>query len=158
MDFKVHDRVIHHAFGIGEIIQLDEKEVSGRTAKYYIVQLNDMLLWVPMNEAGEGSLRFVTPRSEFKSLFEILQSQAEDLPQDRLARKTQLLERLKDGKLDSICLVIRDIHHFGRSKRLSDYDSIILERAKNFLLNEWAVALAIPIRQAEQELRDMLKG
>jgi CarD family transcriptional regulator len=160
MDFKVHDQVIHWAYGLGEIIQLDEKEVSGQVSKYYIVdiaQTNNLTLWVPVSENGECRLRYVTPESEFKKLFKVLASHGEAVPEDRLLRKTQMMERLKDGRLDSVCRVIRDLTEFGRKNKLSEYDNTILERAKQFLLNEWVIALSVPVQQAEQELQTILE-
>ena len=157
MDFKVGDQGIHWSFGPGEIIQVDEKEVSGRKDFYYIVQTHNLTLWVPVNGSGEGSLRFLTPRSEFDQLFEILTSPGGGLPEDRLVRKTMLTERLRDGRLDSICKVVRDLNFLSRSKKLNEYDNAILERDKISLLDEGSLAWSIPVQQAEKELHDLLK-
>ena len=158
MSFKVGDQVIHSSFGLGEIIQLDEKEIYGHKDTYYMVQICDLTLWVPVRESGETSLRYLTPERDFKKLFKILTGPGEELPEDRLARKSQLLERLKDGRLDSVCEVVRDLNDLGRKKKLNDYDKAIMERAKSFLLNEWKLALSVPMQQAEQELRELLGG
>ena len=158
MDFKVGDQVTHWSFGPGKIIQLDEKEIAGRKGTYYIVKTNDLTIWVPVKENGETSLRFLTPQSEFLGLFEILTGAGEELPEDRLLRKTQLVERLRDGRLDSVCRVLRDLNQLSRKKKLNEYDNAIQERAKKFLLDEWKIALSIPPQQAEHELQSLLKA
>ncbi len=156
MDFQIGDQVVHYAYGPGEIIELDEKVISGRKGNYYIVQVDNLKLWVLAGENGSGSLRCITPKNLFKKCLHILCGPGEELPEDRLARKTFLLERLKDGKLDSICCVIRDLTILSHQKKMSEYDNAILHRAKSFLLAEWEMALSVPTEQAEHELEQLL--
>jgi CarD family transcriptional regulator len=156
--FQVGDQVIHWAYGLGEIIQLDEKELFGRTGKYYVVQMSDITLWVPLNETGERCLRYLTPAGDFQKLFGILASPGEPLSIDRLERKTQLTERLKDGTLESICGVVRDLAFHKRIKKMNDNDNSILARARSFLLDEWCMVLSVPVQQAEYELKELLEG
>ncbi len=156
--YQVGDQVVHWSYGSGVIVQLDEKELSGRTNQYYVVQTRDLMLWVPINETGECSLRSPTPRTDFQKMFRILGSPGEPLSTDRFARKTQLTLLLKDGTLESICRVIRDLVSYRREKKMNDYDGAILERASNFLVDEWSLALDLPAHQVEQELKELLNG
>jgi hypothetical protein len=39
---------------------------------------------------------------------------------------------------------------------LNENDNTLLERARNFLLNEWGAVLSIPVYQAELELGQLL--
>jgi RNA polymerase-interacting CarD/CdnL/TRCF family regulator len=156
VNFQVGDQVVHWAYGPGEVIQLDEKALSGRTEQYYVVQINDMTLFVPINAQGQTSLRLPTPAEEFDHLFAVLKSPEEALSGDRWERKTQLMAQMKDGRLESICKVIRDLVAFQQTKKLNDNDTAILERAQNFLLNEWQISLGIPRSVAEAQLQELL--
>jgi RNA polymerase-interacting CarD/CdnL/TRCF family regulator len=156
MNFQVGDQVVHWTYGPGEVIQLDEKALSGQTETYYVIQIRDMTLYVPINDQSPNSLRLPTPSAEFESLFTILKSPEEPLSGDRWERKNQLMEQMRDGRLESICRVIRDLVAFRRAKKLNDYDAAILERAQNFLLNEWQISMGIPRGQAERELQLLL--
>jgi RNA polymerase-interacting CarD/CdnL/TRCF family regulator len=155
--FQVGDHVIHWMYGLGEVIQLDEKVLSEHTDKYYVVQIRDLTLWVPINQIGEPCLRFPTPARDFEQIFRLLSSPGEPLSNDRLIRKTQLTERLNERTLKSICQVIRDLANYKRTNKFNETDTSILEHARNFLLNEWSIALSVPIQQAEHELRNLLK-
>ena len=154
--FHVGDQVIHWAYGLGEIIQLDEKELFGRTGEYYVVQIRDLTLWVPINDTGIHCLRFLTPAGDFQKLFGILASPGEPLSADRLERKNQLTERLKDGTLESICGVVRDLVFHKRTKKMNENDSSTLSRARSLLLDEWSIVLSVTIQQADDELRELL--
>ena len=154
--FQVGDQVIHWAHGLGVIIQLDEKSLSGRTRQYYMVQMSGLTLWVPVDQTENQSLRFPTPKQDFDGLFQILASPGKPLSLDRNERRLQLIEQLKDHELASICRVIRDLTQHKRLKKMNDNDSSTLERSRNFLINEWSLALSIPVQQAENELSKLL--
>jgi RNA polymerase-interacting CarD/CdnL/TRCF family regulator len=156
MDFQVGDKVVHWAYGPGEIIDLEEKVLSGHTSLYYVVQVNDLTLWVPSDEKGKRCMRFPTPASEFENLFILLRSPGDPLPNDRLERKLELSERMKDGTLESICRVIRDLHFFRQTQKFNESDTTTLERAQKFLLSEWGISLSTPVAQAEKELKRLL--
>lgn len=155
--YVVGEQVIHWSFGSGVIVELDEKMLSGRTRQYYVVQTRDLMLWVPITESGESSLRKLTPAKDFPKLLRILAGPGEPLPADRFVRRTQLSQMVKDGTLESICQVIRDLVNFRREKKMNDYDGAILERATNFLVDEWSTALNLPEDEVKQELSEILK-
>jgi CarD family transcriptional regulator len=154
--FQVGDEVIHWVYGLGEIIQIEEKVLFGHSDQYYVLQTRDLTLWVPLNETGEGYLRLPTPESDFQNLFLLLASPGEPLSKERFARRTQLTELLKGRTLESTCRVVRDLVCHKRTNRLNVDDNTILKRARNFLLNEWSATLSVPIYQAEYELRNLL--
>jgi CarD family transcriptional regulator len=156
MTYHLGDQVIHWSHGLGEIIQLDEKVLSGHAERYYVVQIRDITLWVPMNEMGERSLRRLTPARDFKKLFGILASPGEPLSVDRFERKNQLTDRLKDGTLPSICRVLRDLALHKRVKKMNENDKSIQIRARKFLLDEWSIVLSVTFQQAERDLQELL--
>jgi RNA polymerase-interacting CarD/CdnL/TRCF family regulator len=157
ISFQVGDQVIHWVYGLGEIIQMDEKVLSGHTGKYYVVRIRDLTLWVPLNETGEHCLRLLTPAGDFPKLFRSLVGPGEPLSADRFIRKTQLTELMKDRTLESICRLVRDLVHFKRTNKINEDDNSSLNHATNFLLDEWSVALSVTVQQAKGELRNMLE-
>ncbi len=157
MEFQVGDKVVHWSYGPGEIIQLDEKSISGQNALYYVVQIRDLTLWVPVEGGDQSSLRLPTSTREFRRLFKILRNPGEKISDDRYERKTQLTERMREGTLESICGIIRDLTTYSYSKKLNDYDASLLERAKKFLLEEWKISLSVPLSDAQRELDILLE-
>jgi RNA polymerase-interacting CarD/CdnL/TRCF family regulator len=156
MDYQVGDKVIHRYYGLGEIVQMDEKFIHERQMLCYVVRTRDVTIWVTADEPGKSSIRRPTPRRDFEKLFSILRSPGRPLPVDRFERKNCLTERMKDGKLASICSVIRDLVFYRREKKLNDYDNSTLERAQSFLLMEWVYSLSVSKVQANNELMELL--
>ena len=156
MIFQVGDQVVHWNHGLGEIIQIDEKRLNGRTLQYYVLKTRDLTIWVPVSEAGDNRLRLPTPPGDFEALFAILSSPAQPLSDDRSTRKTQLSDQLKDGKLASVCRALRDLTFHLRTKKINEDDKAVMERAQNFLLNEWALSLSVSVAQAKKQLQHLL--
>ena len=91
-------------------------------------------------------------------LLAILSGPSESLPQDRLERKTRLLEMLQDGRPESLCQVIRDLSAYQNQKvgTMNDNDHMILKQSRNMLLGEWGFVLSITRAQAELNLHHLL--
>ena len=156
--FQVGDLVIHWMYGPGTIIQLEEKELDGKTSQYFVVQTHDLTLWVPNSDSGEKCLRLPTPAEDFNHLFKVLASGGEPLSTDRLERKLDLTARMKSGLLEEVCTVVRDLIFQKRSSKMNENDNATLERAREFLLSEWSVALDVPVQQAYHELESLLSN
>ena len=156
MNFQEGDPVMHWTYGFGQIIHLEERDISGSKTLYYAVQVRDLTVWVPADSKLESRLRAPTPQSRFKKLIAILSSPGDRLPDDRLERKARLMELLKDGRTESLCLTIRDISAYQKTHSLNDSDQIILKQSRNTLLGEWEFVLSIPFAQAEIDMYRLL--
>lgn len=158
MGYQIGDKVIHGAFGMGEIIQIEAIEIHGRLTRCYNVRIDNLTIWIPIDEADQQSLRLPTSPEEFSMMIAILSSPSEALPADRLLRQSQLMSQIRDGKLGSICRAVRDLKHFQRATRLNDTERYILDRGSKSLLTEWTYALGITLSQAQQSLTSLLDG
>lgn len=156
MDFNIGDKVIHCAFGLGEIAAIEEKIIQGQPINCYVFRANDLMVWIPINDLQQHSLRVPTPPEEFERLSVMLSNPGESLLEDRVLRKNQLVAQMKDGQLESICRVVRDLTNFKRTRRLNDQEKSILERAVNSVLTEWTYSLNIPLHQAHQAMTNLL--
>jgi CarD family transcriptional regulator len=157
MAFQVGDKVVHRSFGRGEVIELDEKKLAGKSQQYYVVEFNQLTLWVPVNGADQGSLRLPVERVEFKKLFDILRSPGEELAEDRFQRQVQLSERMKEGSTDELCRVIRDISGRSIDRKLNENDLSVLRHAQNLLLEEWQFSQGISLEESRVELEKLLQ-
>jgi len=158
MSFQVGDKAIHWTYGLGEVVLIEEKTFNGQPTTCYVFQTTDLLIWIPIDDMQQSSLRMPTPPEEFDKLFAVLASPNEMLEEDRQLRKNQLMSQLKDGQLASTCRVVRDLTHYQRSTKLNDQERSILERAIKSLLTEWTYSLGVPLNQAHQSMTSILGG
>lgn len=156
MDFHIGDTVVHWTYGLGHVIRLEERAVSGQNTLYYAVEVGDMTVWVPADDQLQKRLRPPTPGTKFKRLFAILSGPSRPLPEDRHERKLHMLELLRDGSAESLCRVIRDLSAYAQVRPLNDNDQAIMKRLQTALLSEWGFALSVAPQEAEQHLRRLL--
>jgi RNA polymerase-interacting CarD/CdnL/TRCF family regulator len=157
MNYQIGDQIVHWTYGPGTIIGIDEKVLANKAGKYYVVEVNQMTLWVPVGEAGEKSIRPPTPGAEFKQLLNLLHSPCESLPEQQYQRQNELAERMQKRTLEDVCCIIRDLVARSHTQKLNRNDAETLRRAEEFLLNEWELALGTPREVAQQELKGLLK-
>jgi RNA polymerase-interacting CarD/CdnL/TRCF family regulator len=158
MNFHKGDMVMHWTYGMGQILNLEERALAGAKSIYYAVQVGDMTVWVPADSKVGSRLRPPTPRDRFEQVLAILSKPSEPLPEDRVERKTHLLALLQDGRPESLCQVIRDLYAYQQQlgKPMNDNDQMILKQSRNTLLGEWVFVLSITHAQAEHELQRLL--
>ncbi len=160
MNFHTGDTVMHWTYGIGQIVNLEERDLYGSKALYYAVQIRDLTVWVPADNKVGSRLRVPTPKNRFKQMLAVLSGPSEPLPADRLERKNRLLELLKDGRPESLCQLIRDLSAYQRQKvgPMNDNDHLVLKQSRNTLLGEWGFVFSITNAQAELELHRLLNS
>ena len=157
MNFHEGDAVMHWSYGLGKIIQLEERALFGQNVLYYAVQIKDLTVWVPADEQLDQRLRPPTSQAGFKKLAAILTAPGEPLPDDRHERRIILSEMLRDGRAESLCRVVRSISTYKQKPHsLNDNDTAVMKRAHNSLLAEWGFALSITPGQAEDQLQSLL--
>jgi RNA polymerase-interacting CarD/CdnL/TRCF family regulator len=156
MNFQKGDTVMHWTYGIGQIIDLEERAIAGSKLLYYAVNVQNMTVWVPADGKVAGRLRTPTSKLRFKRLVSILSGSSEPLPEDRLERRTRLQERVKDGSVASLCQVIRDLSAHKKEFKMNENDTIVLKQSLNTLLGEWEFVLSVPHAQANLDLHRLL--
>jgi RNA polymerase-interacting CarD/CdnL/TRCF family regulator len=157
VQFKVGDHVVHIAHGVGRVVRLDEKRLSGQEARlYYEVSTQKGTVWVPIEAQPSVRLRRVTSETELARYRSLLKSRPASLDPDHRKRHLQLADRMKEGSFKVLCEVVRDLAAHGWRKPLSEGDTARLRKARQDLAEEWAAAAGISVEAAEQEIDALL--
>jgi CarD family transcriptional regulator len=156
MNYEIGDTVVHWTHGLGTVIAIDQMNLAGVTQQYYVVKVDLLRLWVPVDDANAGSIRLPTERVQFKALFDILGTPGKRLPDNQYQRKTELRERMLKRTLEGLCHLIRDLSDRSRQHTLNQYDASVLFRAEEHLLDEWSLALGVERTAALDELEALL--
>ena len=158
MGFQIGDWVVHCTHGLGQVLAIEERANNNKTALYYMIQLKDLTIWVPADENLNSRLRFPASAEEFKKFLAILSGSAEKLLDDRRQRNLQLLEILKDGSVESMCKVLRDLAAHRHHRTWNEYDSALMNRVQKALIVEWSFSLSVSPLDAEIELQKLLSA
>jgi CarD family transcriptional regulator len=138
MAFKIGDRVVHPQHGVGNVVNLEEREFErGVTRRYYEVSIPDgSILWVPFDPPSFG-LRKLAERREIEHCREILLSRPSPLGEDARTRQPNLANRLKTGTIHTQCEVVRDLYAFGEHKSLYGSMAGFFKQTQTVLCQEW---------------------
>jgi RNA polymerase-interacting CarD/CdnL/TRCF family regulator len=158
MGYIIGDRVFHWTHGLGTVIAIEEKLLSGVVHEYYVVEVGILKLWVPTDEANEGSLRPPSEEEDFKRTLHSLQTPGENLSDNYTKRKFQLRDRIQRRTLESLCFLIRDLTQRSHDHVLNPNDNAVLFRAQEHLLDEWVLSLGVERESAQSELDALLQA
>ena len=156
MIYKVGDTIIHWTHGLGTVIAVEEMELAGTKKWYYVIEVDLLKLWVPIEEASKGAIRFPMEPVQLKDLLEILREPGRPLPDHYFQRKMALRERMQKRTLEELCHVIRDLKDRSAHHPLNADDSSILFSAEEYLLDEWVISIGTERSTAQRELESML--
>ncbi len=158
MDYKIGDTVIHWTYGVGCVVDIQEIHLAGTAQWYYVIDVETLKVWVPVDEAAKGALRLPLESNQFKRLLEILSKPGEPLPDRYPQRKIALRSRMEKRTLEGLCRVIRDLTDRSRSHSLSSEDSSVLFSAQEHLLDEWVISLGTERSKALREMEILLQS
>jgi CarD family transcriptional regulator len=137
MDFKIGDTVIHSTHGIGKVQAIEALQLAGVTQQYYVIEVKNSHLWIPLQENGECSIRYPNNHVHFAKYFDILRTPGQELPDHQYQRKLELHDRMQKITPEGLCHVIRDLTDRSRRHTLTIDDTYVLNRAKDHFIEEW---------------------
>lgn len=157
--FKTGDGVVHPVYGVGHIVQIEDRQFSGKEVRpYYKVVLPKLTLWIPIEAQVAIGLRLVIARSDLDQYRLLLKSRPVLLKQGLAQRHAELAGRLKEGSFRVMCEVVRDLTLSGRQKPLGRSDAAILRKTRERLLQEWAASAGISEAEAATEINTLLQA
>jgi CarD family transcriptional regulator len=158
MNFKVGDYVVHPQHGVGQVVNLEEREFEpGVMRRYYEISIPDGgSLWVPFDPPSFG-LRKLAARSEVDRCRQILMSRPSPLGDDSRTRQSDLKDRLKEGTIRTQCEVVRDLYAHGEHKSLYGTIAGFFKQTQNVLCQEWALVEGVTLAEAIQEVTSLLE-
>jgi CarD family transcriptional regulator len=155
LPFKVGDKAVYPAHGVGIIERIENKEISGSLFSFYILRIldNDMTIMVPTtNVANVGLRQLITP-DKVDKVYKIFQKK--DVVIDTTTwnrRYREYMEKIKTGSVFEIAEVMRDLYVLKKTKTLSFGERKMLDTARNLLIKELALAKAVPEEEIEKRI------
>jgi len=158
MQFKVGDQVMHANHGNGQIVAIEEKQLSGRESRlFYRVALSKSTVWVPTDSDSASSLRSLVSNADLTNCRELLKSRPVQLNTNRQQRGRDRTDSLRVGSFEISCEVIRDLTAYGWRKPLSESDAMALRKIQEAVCREWASAQSVTLLEASQEITALLQ-
>jgi len=157
--FKVGDKAVHPAHGVGEVTAIEDKEIAGNAKSFYFLKILDtgMKVMVPTDAAQRLGLRQVISRKDAKKVVEILKADEVAVTSQPWNRRyREYTEMLKSGSPFEVAKVLRDLYRLRSDKELSFGERQLLDKAKSLLITELALARRCKEQTVENEIHTIL--
>ncbi len=140
--FKIGERVCYPMHGVGVVEAIQEQEVLGETARYYMLRfvLGKMTAMVPVDAARSVGLRPVIDEDECERVKAYMLEDALPESDNWNQRYRENLEKLRQGEIYGVADVVKSLIRRDRDKGLSAGERKMFLTAKQVLLAELVAA------------------
>lgn len=158
--YKVGDKVVYPMHGVGEIERIEEREVLKKIQLYYFIKLNhgEMTMMVPVEQSDNLKIRPVQGSESINQVIDILDKPCEGINNDWKIRYNNNQQKLKEGSLESLSEVVRDLFHRNHIKELSRGEKKIFDSAIQLLTDELAYTDNITSQEAKIAIIEKLRS
>jgi CarD family transcriptional regulator len=155
-EFKVGEKVVYPAHGVGVIEEMTTRKISGAEARFYSLRIidSDMKILIPTTKAKSVGLRPVISKEMVNKVYKVLREKRVEVDQATWNRRyREYTEKIKTGSVLEIAAVLRDLFMLKGDKELSFGERKMLDTARNLLVKELAIAKASTEEKIMEELK-----
>ena len=159
MEYSIGTKVVHPAYGAGQVIAIKEHQFAEQLKQYYVIQipLSRLQVMVPVDSAEDVGLRAISDDAVLERVWDVLQGNAKDLSQDWKERRERVRADIKSRDLIAVARDIRDLTWRRQDRRLSYTDSKLLEESEKLVASELALAHDLEMDEALKHVRSFLQ-
>jgi CarD family transcriptional regulator len=160
IEFSVGDRVVHPHHGAGEITGVERREFLDEAKRYYVIEIPDqgLILYVPLRKVEEIGIRPIMRGAKLQRVLETLRSAPYRLPEDYKERQEVVGEKLRTGRALQMAEVVRDLTWHRARDHLTKRDAEYLQRGRDFLSAEMALAFDSQVSEATERIDAALES
>ena len=161
LPFKVGDKAVYPAHGVGEVKSIESKEIMGAKQTFYVLQILDsgMKIMVPTANVNAVGLREVISDQEVDDVYEILKQRDVHIDNQTWNRRyREYMDKIKTDSVYEIAEVLRDLSLLKFKKELSFGERKMLDTAKSLLMKELAICEGREEDEIEEEINEIFKA
>lgn len=151
---------MHPRHGAGTIVRIQHKRFGDVSNTYYVIDTisRPMQVMVPVQRAKGIGLRRVRSASKLRRVLASCRvaPRPDEVEKDYRARQHAVEDQLKSGHYEEVASAVRILFYMNTQRALGTTDRALLERGKDILAGELALASNQEISEAMQEVEDNL--
>ena len=156
--FSTKDYVVYPTHGVGQVIDIEKREVVGQKLEMYVIEFPnmDMLVRVPVDKTKLNNLRKVSRPGKIQTIFKILTEKAK-IKRTMWSRRAQEYDqKINSGEIEQIAEVVRDLNRADSQAEQSYSERQLFELAYGRLLREIIVSLKITDEAGKKKVDKLL--
>ena len=161
MSFKIGDKAVYPAHGVGIIEGVETREIAGSRQTFYVLKImeNGMTIMVPTRNADNIGMREVIAKDNIEQVFDILRERDVHLDSQTWNRRyREYMGKIKTGSVYEVAKVLRDLSILKTEKSLSFGERKMFDIAQSLLVKELAVSLDEEEDEVEVRINKIFDG
>ena len=154
--FTKGDWIVHHRYGIGRIRRTEQKVLSKNKAKYFRVETEESVFWVPVEEELNGRIRPLSSPSQLREALNSFKKPAGKMASNYKQRRQRINEAIANNSLLMRCKLLRDLSAMKETKSLTENEKQIFGFFQNLLLQEWSLCVDLSIKEVRCQFQQLL--
>jgi CarD family transcriptional regulator len=158
MTFKVGETVVYPHHGAALIQEMNKRTIKGEEKIYLKLKVaqGDLTIEVPADNCDLVGVRDVVGKEGLDKVFAVLRAEHTEEPTNWSRRYKANLEKLASGDVVKVAEVVRDLWRRDRDRGLSTGEKRLLNKARQILVSELALAEKTNEDKAEATLDEVL--
>jgi len=156
--FKIGDKIIYPTQGLGVIEDIQVQSFYGETFRIYHLRIlaNNTLIMVPSSNTQEIGIRKPICEKTVKQILDLMRKTDIDVQTNWKGRYKEHLNLMKSGSVQDMVAVLKSLYFLSLSKPLSFREKKMMEKAKELIVSEMALACALSTSQIEDKISQAL--
>jgi len=152
--FKIGDRVIYPNQGLGLVIDVQEQAYNGEKFPVYHLRLlsTNTLVMVPFSSCQEIGIRKLIAGGAVKEIFNYLKNGAVEVTMNWKGRYKEHIGLMKSGTVLDMVAVLKSLYYLSLLKPLSFREKKMMEKARELVVSEIALASSMSATQIERKI------
>lgn len=151
--FNPGDHVVCPGHGVGQVCNVETKEMNGEQKSFYIIKVvsNGMKVMIPVD--SKDGVRPLIPTTEIDGVFQLLKDQNVKVDMSTWNRRhREYTLKVKTGSLLEIADVLRQLLLLKMTKKLSFGERKMLDQCKDLLVKEISLSSGAPEGDISQKI------
>jgi len=156
--YNIGDKVVYPMHGAGVIEDIEEREILGKTQKYYVMKmpLGDMKVMIPMSNCDGIGIRNIISADIADRVLESFREDVQEFTQSWNKRYRENMLKIKSGDVFEVARVVKALMCRDKEKGLSTGERKMLTNAKQILISELVLAKNKPQSDIEEIIEEIV--
>ena len=158
--FKIGEIVVYPKHGVGEIIKIENMEISSIKTQFYVVKMEQskLTIRVPLDKQEEVGLRKISSKKIIEEVFDTLKLKPK-IRRIMWSRRAQEYEaKISSGKIYDLAEVVRDLNKGDDLMVDQSYsERQLFEKAYERIQSEFQIILNLSLEDTQKKLDKALK-
>jgi len=156
--YTTGDWIVHARYGVGQVKEMEKKELDGEKQDFYRVKTFDGEYWLSVSGTEVEYIRPITSEYKINRALTMIRETPEKLPESHTERSRAIIEAIKDSSLYTKARMIRDLHGKEQDSKLNFSEEDAFLKMKKQFLDEWSVIKNVDRKILEEKLNSALNS